>query len=322
MPKSKDNWQYEIFGPKKFWTQFALPARLFLEKIKPNVFFTPSHYAPRISPVPTAIAIMDVSYLHFPAYFDKSDLYQLRHWTSYSAKHAKRIFTISSASKRDIIAEYHIAPDQVIITYPGIKNALKSMERIFSTEELKKKFGVLGSYVLFVGTLQPRKNIARLIEAFAKVAQRKKDVELVIIGKKGWLYEAILDAPQKFGISHKVKFLDFVTDEDLPSFYKHAICFILPSLYEGFGLPVLEAMSYGCPVITSNISSLPEAGGDAAAYVNPTDSNEIAAKILELIENEKVRKNMIKKGYEQIKKFSWEKTAGETLKVLEEIAKK
>jgi glycosyltransferase involved in cell wall biosynthesis len=148
------------------------------------------------------------------------------------------------------------------------------------------------------------------------------DYELVIVGKKGWLYEPILAAPEKFGISDRVKFLDYVSDSDLPLLYKYATCYVLPSLYEGFGLPVLEAMKHDCPVITSNISSMPEAGGDAALYVDPLNVEDIAEKMVQLVENEKLRKELIEKGRKQVKKFSWEKAAKETFEILEEIGRK
>ena len=186
-------------------------------------------------------------------------------------------------------------------------------------EDLNKKFGIKRDYILFVGTLQPRKNIERLVEAFSKL--KNKELELVIVGKKGWQYEEILAAPSKFGVSERVKFLDFVENKDLPSLYKNALCFVLPSLYEGFGLPVLEAMKFGCPVLTSNVSSLPEAGGDAAIYFDPTSAEDIAKSLQLVINDEGLRKEMIKKGYNQVKKFSWEKTAKETLKVLEALGK-
>jgi len=320
LPKENDNWQYTIVGPKKLWTQIGLPLHLLLEKEKPDVFFTPSHYAPRFSPVPTAIAIMDVSYLHYPEFFAKKDLYQLRSWTKYSAKYASLIFTISESSKNDIINHYHVPSERVIVIYPGIKEVSNSKYKVSSMDELKKNYGISDHYILFVGTLQPRKNIVRLIEAYAKV--RIKDLQLVIVGKKGWLFEEILAAPEKFQCADKVKFLDFVSDDDLPSLYKHALCFVLPSLYEGFGLPVLEAMKYGCPVITSNVSSLPEAGGDAALYVDPENVDDIADKIQKVISDKKLRETMMKKGYEQIKKFSWEKAAKQTLTVLKEVAEK
>lgn len=316
MPEESSDWKYKVIGPKKMWTQFALPLKLMIEKEKPDVFFTPSHYAPRFSIVKTAISIMDLSYIHFPQLFKKDDLYQLINWTRYSAKNAKLIFTISKSSKDDIIKEYKVDSKKVLVTYPGIKK-ISNMDTISS---LKKKFGINKEFILFVGTLQPRKNISRLIEAFSRI--KDKEIELAIVGKKGWLYEEILNAPDKFNVSDRVKFLDFITNEDLPLLYKNAKCFVLPSLYEGFGLPVLEAMQYGCPVVTSNISSLPEAGGNAALYVNPEDVDDITKKINRVLEDKELRKEMVKKGYDQVKKFSWEKTARETLKALEELVNK
>ena len=283
---------------------------------------------------------MDLSYIHFPEMFKKSDLYQLKNWTAYSVKKAKKILTISEASKNDIIRVYQVPEDRVVVTYPGIKQELGIMNQESGISRIKKRYGIEGNYILFVGTLQPRKNITRLIEAFSKLLHNysssersesrsqkdssrlrsnNKELQLVVVGKKGWLYEDILEAPKKFGVQERVKFLDFVSDEDLALLYKNALCFVLPSLYEGFGLPVLEAMQYGCPVITSNISSLPEAGGDAALYVNPENVSDISSKIEKLIKNEKLRQEMIEKGYKQVKKFSWEKTARETLRVLESI---
>lgn len=317
MPKASAHWQYVIVKPRKLWTQIGLPIYLFTHFPRPDVFFTPSHYAPRFSPVPTAMSVMDLSYMYFPELFKKHDLYQLTNWTRYSAMQAKKVFTISNFSKDAIIKEYKKKPQDVIVTYPGIRQ--ETVRSRMSKDALIKKYNISRNYVLFVGTLQPRKNITRLIEAFSKVkgsTKAQKDLQLVIVGKKGWLYEEILQAPEKLGIQKEVKFLDFVPTEDLPVLYEHALCYVLPSLYEGFGLPVLEAMKYGCPVITSNVSSLPEAGGDAAMYVDPKSVNDIAEKIEKVISDEELQAEMKKKGYEHIKKFSWEKAAKETLEVL------
>lgn len=316
MPAVSTNWRYKVVRPKKLWTQIALPSHLFFARKKPDVFFTPGHYSPRFCAIPTAISIMDTAYLWYPQFFKKSDLYQLENWTNYSVKRAKKIFTISNSARNDIIKFYNKKIDDVIVTYPGIK--MKN-EKIISFGQLQKKYNITSPFVLFVGTLQPRKNITRLIEALSKI--NNNDLELVIIGKKGWMYEDILKAPDKYNVAQKVVFLDFVNDEDLPSFYSHARCFVLPSLYEGFGLPILEAMTYGCPVITSSISSLPEAGGDAALYIDPENTKDIADKITQVLSDEKLRSEMIEKGYKQIKKFSWEKTAKETLSVLAQLLK-
>lgn len=310
LPKENSNWKYRIVNPGKLWTQIGLPVDLYIHRPRPDVFFTPSHYAPRFSPIPTVISIMDLSYIKFPELFKKNDLYQLVNWTKYSAKKASRVFTISLASKNDIIEEYKLPENRVVVTYPGLKPILSDKSKMTK-----------GNYILFVGTLQPRKNVGKLIEAFSKLNPKYSNLSLYVVGKKGWLYDDILSAPKKFNVEKSVKFIDFVNDLELADLYKRAQCLVLPSLYEGFGLPVLEAMKYGCPVITSNVSSLPEAGGTAALYINPKDVNDIKEKIEKVLSDEKLRKQMIERGYEQIKKFSWEKTARQTLKVLEELAK-
>ncbi len=320
LPAEKKNWKYRIVKPRKFWTQFGLPLNLFLEKPRPDVFFSPTHYAPRFSPIPTVVSVMDLSYLYFPELFKKNDLYQLTNWTKYSVENAAKVITISESSKNDIIKHYKVKEKDVVVIYPGIKEVSSMEYNVLSKNELSKKYKIGSNYILFVGTLQPRKNIVKLIEAFSKL--ELKDLELVVVGKKGWLFEEILEAPQKYGVEEKVKFVDFAPDEDLPSLYANAQLYVLPSLYEGFGLPVLEAMKYGCPVATSNVSSLPEAGGDAAVYFDPESSDDIAKTIEKVLKDKKLRDTMIKKGYEQVKKFSWEKAASETLSVLKEVGSK
>lgn len=332
MPEESENWKYKVIRARKLWTVTALTQEFLFKKEKIDVFFTPTHYLPPFAPKNSVISVLDVSYILFPNLFKKKDLIQLKKWTGYSVKRAKKIFTISQSSKSDIIKEYGIDSRKVEVVYPGIKRVSSIQYSVLSMEELKRKFGIEGKYILFVGTLQPRKNIARLIDAFSRIikndirinsnddSSNSKKITLVIVGKKGWQYEEILSAPKKFGVSDKVKFVHDVTDEELPGFYKNALMFVLPSLYEGFGLPVLEAMQYGCPVITSNVSSLPEAGGEAVLYVDPENVDDIAEKIKKLIDDKNLREDLIEKGYKQVKKFSWEKSARETLAVLEEVA--
>ena len=341
MPAESENWKYIVCGPQKGWTQLALPRSLYFKKPRPDVFFTPTHYAPRWSPIPTAVLIFDLAYKFYPELFKKQDLYKLEKWTSYSVKNASAVFTISNSTKNDIMKYYNIPGSQIHIIYPGIKSEIrnpksKTNSKMQNSKLIQDKYGITSKYILFVGTLQPRKNITRLIEAYAKlvhgsqfsvhskektsVNSEPSTVNLVIIGKRGWQYDEILAAPEKFQVQDEVKFLDFVPDADLPAFYEQAEFFVLPSLYEGFGLPVLEAMKYGCPVLTSNISSLPEAGGDAALYCEAENTDDIAEKMEKLLTDTSLRSKMIEKGYLQIKKFSWEKAAKETLAVLREVA--
>ena len=332
LPKETDWWRYIIVKPQKLWTQFALPLYLFTHFPRPDVFFTPSHYSPRFCPCPTFMSIMDLSYIKYPEMFKASDLWQLKNWTAYSIKKAARILTISQASKDDIIKYYGVEKERVIVTYPGI-NITKNMKHI-TWNIIKEKYGIDGDYILSVGTLQPRKNYVKLIEAYSRInsnynqihsnkfegnSNNNSGISLVIVGKKGWMWEEILAAPKKFGIEDKVTFLDYVSDEDLPVLYQNAKCFVLISLYEGFGLPALEAMSYGCPVIVSNVSSLPEVVGEAGILVDPNNAGEITEAINKVIRDNKTREEMIKKGLKQAAKFSWEKCARETLKVIEEV---
>lgn len=327
LPKENAFFTYRVLKPGKLWTQWRLPLDLYFHRSRPDVFFSMTHYAPRFSPVPTVISVMDVSYLRFPDLFTTPDLYQLRSWTAYSVKHAKKVLTISDSSRDDIIKSYKTSEEKVVTIYPGIKQILSLEPHVFGMNQLQAKYHISDRFILFVGTLQPRKNIVRLIEAFSKLVtsdkkQEIKDLQLVIIGKKGWKYEETLAAPNKFGITDKVKFLENVQDEELDIFYRHAVCYVLPSLYEGFGLPVVEAMQRNCPVITSNVSSLPEAGGDAALYIDPENVDDIAEKMMHLLTDKKLREELIEKGKKQVHKFSWEKSAKETLAILEQVAKK
>lgn len=307
MPKETDWWQYRTLSPKQLWTFFRLPLALTTDMPRADVIFSPTHYAPRWVGMPKVISIMDLSYTAYPEIFRAKDLHQLIHWTRYSASQARKILTISRFSKNAIIKEYGVAPEKVVVTYPGL-----SMEPNIKRRKSK-------NYILSVGTLQPRKNYVRLIEAFSKI--RSPSTELVIVGKKGWLYEEILDAPRKYDVEERVKFLDFVSDGDLPVLYQGAECFILPSLYEGFGLPVLEAMAFGIPVIVSNNSSLPEVAGKAGIYVDPMSIESIVEGIETALKEQgtSAGKARIALGKTLAKQFTWEKAAKQTLKVLEEV---
>ncbi len=315
LPKSSDNWKYRILPNRKMWTLTSLSFEL-MKNRSLDVFFTPTHYLPLFAPKKSVVSILDVSYLYFPELFKKKDLIQLKKWTEHSANKSRKILTISSSSGSDIIKEYRVSEDKVEVIYPGINTSLGTGNTL-KMEDIEKKFGIKSKYILFVGTIQPRKNIKRLIEAYSKI---DTEVSLVIVGRRGWQYEEILNAPEVFGVKEKVKFLENVSDEDLPSLYKNAEFFILPSLYEGFGIPVLEAMNYGTPVITSKISSLPEVGGDAALYIDPESVSDIASKMEKLLKDSDLRQELIRKGKKQVEKFSWEKSAAQTLKVLEEVA--
>lgn len=317
MPKESHNWTYRIAGPKNLWTFIGLPLALTLDRPQPDVVFSPTHYVPRWVSMSRVMAIMDVSYLEYPQMFRPRDLHQLVNWTAYSTRVARAILTISEFSKRAIIKAYGVSDKRVVVTYPGLTMPKADLSLKAPTPI---KSGPTADYILSVGTLQPRKNFVRLIEAFSQIAPKYPNLTLVIVGKKGWLYEEILAAPKKFGVEDKVKFLDFVGDNELPALYKNAKVFALPSLYEGFGLPVLEAMSYGCPVVVSKTSSLPEIAGEAGIYVDPEDAESIAEGLVDALEGKsaEVRARAAKV---QVAKFTWAKAAKQTLEIIEKVGR-
>lgn len=309
MPKA-ENVRYHTVWPRTLWTQFGLPLTLALSQPRPDVFFTPTHYAPRFCPMPLVITIFDLSFLkkEFASFFRRRDLWQLKWWTAYSVKSADHILTISEHSKEDILSFYDIPSEKVTVTYLG-------PDSIFS--QLPKKGSSWNNpYVLFVGTLQPRKNLERLIDAFSMVGRH--DLHLVIAGKKGWLYDAIFAKAQESAAAERIQFLDYIPEVELPRLFANASVFALPSLYEGFGIPVLNAFAAGVPVVASKVSSLPEIVGDAGILVDPYDVSSIAAGIEKALDN---RDNLILKGKEQVSKFSWQECAQRTLAVLRKVAR-
>lgn len=314
MPKTSETWKYKVIGPKSLWTFVGLPLALMIDQ--PDIIFSPTHYVPRWVTTPKVMAIMDVSYLIYPQMFRSRDLHQLVNWTSYSVQVARVVLTISEFCKRAIIKRYGVPGERVVVTHPGL--AMPKTQKKANTLGLPA--GKVGDYILSVGTLQPRKNFTRLIEAFRTIAPKYPRLNLVIVGKKGWLYEDILAAPKKYGIESRVQFLDFVSDEQLPTLYKNAKAFVLPSLYEGFGLPVLEAMSYGCSVVVSKTSSLPEIAGEAGIYVDPTSVESIAKGLVDALEG-RIREKRERAAKVQVAKFTWEKAAKQTLEVLEKVGR-
>lgn len=327
MPKPRNNFSYSVLKNNKLWTYFSLPLKLFREKNKPDLFFSPTHYIPRFSPVKKIVTIFDLSFLHFPEMFKKSDLWKLKNWTKFSISNAEHIITISNSTKKDIVSTYGISKDKISVAYPGYDREkftlLAGRQEVqsskFKVEEIKEKYKIKNPYIIYIGTLQPRKNLIRLIEAVSRI----EDLNLVVVGKtsgegrEGWMYEDILKTPVELGCEDRVIFTGFVQGEDLPFLISGAVCFILPSLWEGFGIPVLEAMACGTPVIVSNSSSLPELVGNAGLKVDPYSVDQIEQAIRTLYTDKKLRVKLSKLSIVQAKKYSWEKMAKTVLKVFE-----
>lgn len=321
-PKEKEGFNYKILKPGFLWTRVALPLALKVAKEKPDLIFSPTHYIPASTNIKRICTIFDLSFLKFPEMFNKKDLWQLKNWTKYSVENATHIVTISNSTKKDIISFYNIAKEKITVAYPGYDEAIftpvKNPETI---NALKEKYQIDGDYLVFIGTVQPRKNLIKLIESFRKI----ENLKLVVVGKttgqgrQAWMYKEIIEMPKKLDIADKIIFTGFVPTNELPALISGSVGFILPSLWEGFGIPAVEAMACGVPVIVSNVSSLPEVVGDAGLLVDPMSDDQIEQAIRLIHADKKLRYKLSKKSLVQAKKFSYKKMAKQILKVFESI---
>jgi glycosyltransferase involved in cell wall biosynthesis len=293
--------------------------------------FIPAHTIPLIRrpDLKTVVTIHDVGFQEYLETYQRwwGRLYEGR-VSNYAARNATHLIAVSESTKKDLVEKVGVASEKITVIYEGVNHGIfrqqfidspkanRRLQANLAIEQLRRKYGIDGDYLLFVGTVQPRKNLARLIDAFSLLTSHFPLLNLVIVGKKGWLSDEVYAAPQKFGVGERVKFLGYVPTEDIVSLMNGAKAFVFPSLYEGFGLVVLEAMACGCPVVASNISSLPEVVEDAGILVDPYRVEDIARGVKEVLElNGEERQNLVQKGLVQARKFTWEKAARETVKI-------
>lgn len=275
--------------------------------------------------VPSVVTIYDLIPIIFnKQYFQNKkaeDWYRMR---LEQIKKASRIITISEAAKKDIIKVLHIPEEKVVAIYGGLNPRFKVLKNNFYKQVLAEKYGINKPYIMSVGAFIFHKNMTRIFKSFKNYIKSGKNDHLMLVvvcklipqEEKGWREEI-----KALGLENKVVLTNFVDDEDMPAMYSGAEMLLFPSLYEGFGLPILESMACGTPVVTSNTSSMPEAGGEAAFYVDPYNVEDITKGIDVVLNDTTLRKKMIAKGFEQVKKFNWEKTANETLRVYEDVLK-
>ena len=259
-----------------------------------------------------------------PELFPKLSSAKIKTLYSFMAKKSDRIIAVSQSTKNDAKELLNYPEDKIDMVYNGIDKRFFE-ESVLPSETLKKDYNIKDKYILFLGTLEPRKNLTRVLEAFSKFKSnsvdkgRRFDYQLVVAGKRGWLMEEYFQIVEDLGIKDEVIFTGYVGGDDLKPLYSYAEFFVMPSLYEGFGQTVVEAMACGAPAIVSKISSIPEIAGDSVYYVNPYDTEGIAKAMKELAGDENLRGALSARGKEQAKKFSWEKCARETLEVYKSI---
>jgi len=313
-----ENAELRIMPFPRLWTHLRLSLEMVLRA--PDVLFVPAHVLPLLHPKHNVVTVHDLGYLHYPEAHPQWDRWYLRWSTLHNVHHACRVIADSEATKRDLI-EYCGAPaDKIQVIYPGHDPAFVPERSPSRLEAVREQYGLPGDYVIHVGTCQPRKNLGTLLDAFSVVCRQHPHLHLALVGKKGWLFEPLLARTQQLGIQRQVHFTGYAPRADLPALLTAARAFLMPSLYEGFGLPVLEAMACETAVICSNASSLPEVAGDAALLVDPHDSAAWAVALERVLTDEPLRTELVERGLRQVGRFSWAECARQTLAVLETAA--
>ncbi len=295
----------------RLWTHL----RLSWEMVRrpPDLLFVPAHVLPLVRPRRTVVTVHDLGYLYFPQAHPPLRRLELHLSTLWNVRVADRVIAVSRATKDDLVRRYHVSAERVRVVYHGVEERFRPT----SDPAIPSRYGLPPRYLLYLGALHPRKNLERLLEAYAGLPEDTPP--LVLAGPRGWYFERISAAISSLGLGRRVLLPGYIADEDVPALLSAAVALVYPSLYEGFGLPALEAMACGTPVIVSGTSSLPEVVGEAGLLVDPLSVEGLRAAMARLLADERLRAELGRQGRRRAGLFTWECCARETLKVLEEV---
>lgn len=295
-----------------FWEQFIQPIALRREGI--DLVHALAFAGPLAISIPWIATVYDLSFVRYPQSFNRVNRLYLTWAVRQSVRRANRVIAISESTKRDLVQMFGAKADRVSVVYCGVDPAFMRQRHQTELMEFCQRRNLPEKMILHVGTIEPRKNIVRLIRAFARAKRAARlPHQLVLIGARGWKYAEVDAAIEQEEMANDVVFAGYVPQSELPLWYHAADLFVYPSLYEGFGLPPLEAMACGVPVVTSNASALPEVVGDAALQVSPEDETAIADAIVRALTDQPLREQMIERGIQQSKRFSWERAGQATM---------
>jgi glycosyltransferase involved in cell wall biosynthesis len=312
-----DDWLHRI------WHRARLPIPIEAAMGRVDLFHEPDFVLPPTLPrTPTVLTVHDLTFIRDP----ESAFPRLRRYLNRvvprSVARATHVLADSAATRDDLIELFHTLPDKITVLYGGVDARFAPVRDPERWAAVRAKYNIgLGPFILGIGTIQPRKNYKRLIKAFAQLQSPTPNLQLVIVGGKGWLYDDIFAEVKRLGLENRVRFPGFADDDDLPTIYSAAAVLAYPSTYEGFGLPILEAMACGTPVVTSTTSSMPELAGDAALLVEPTNVDALAAALLRA-QDTALRQTLVAHGLEQTRKFRWDQAAVQLLEIYERIGAK
>ncbi|MBU0707911.1 glycosyltransferase family 4 protein [Patescibacteria group bacterium] len=310
--------QYKKFLPFSY-SHMLIAA--FLKREKLDLYHSPANVIPYYYNGPSVVTVHDLAIYRHPEWFPRGQKFSISVLVPRSLNKALRLIAVSEATKKDIVKVFKVPQKKIQVVYEGVLHETTKTTDLAITH----KHGIKGKYLLYVGTIEPRKNLVLLVRAFSKLVKKSKAMSkytLVLAGHRGWKSDKIFKEIKKQGLEEQVKYLDYVSHEDKLALMKHATVFVFPTLYEGFGLPVLEAMNQGTPVISSNASSVPEVTGSAAVLVNPKSETALTEAMKKVLSSSASRKKLGRNGIEQAKKFRWSKCAKETIQIYREEFKK
>jgi len=299
--------------------QFSVP--LALSKARVDLFHAPHYVVSPLVTTPFVVTIHDCIHLRFPKDLpNRAAHVYARTMMGLSARRSKRVLTVSRASKDDIVHYLHVPPDKVEVIYNALDEDLASPPTDAEIERVRERFQLTSPFILYTGNIKPHKNVDRLIEAYSILRRRGAgDVKLLIIGDAISKYPNLRRLVHRFQLHQQVRFLGFVPEATLAVLYKLASVYVFPSRYEGFGLPPLEAMAAGVPVVTSNVSSLPEVVGDAALLIDPMDAGAIADAMGRVLRDPVLAADLVRRGHERVKAFSWDRSVERISAVYHEL---
>lgn len=320
-----ENFNEKVLGwpPKYLWTMLRLSIEMLSHA--PDTLFVPAHIIPLIAPLNTVTTIMDVGFLRKPEVYPQKELKYHNFGLKQAIKRANKILTISEFTKKEIIELCGIDPNRIKVIYlgfdTGIFKPINDQEKII---KVLKKYKIPADcrYIFYVGRLEEKKNTPGLVKAFGKFIRENdnQNIKLVLAGSPGHNYEQIKKLIKEYNISSEVIETGWVDEGDLPYLYNGSIAFVFPSFYEGFGLPLLEAMSCGTPIIASNIASIPEVAQGSALLFDPNEPEDIKRAMQDIVGSNEKRNELIEKGFKRVRDFSWVKCARETLDEIERVS--
>lgn len=310
---------HEVIPFPRLWTHLRLGWAL--RRQRPDLFFTPAHVIPLSYFGPSVATVHDLGYHYYPGAHTRFQVAYLNWSTLHNARRSRRVLADSRATRDDLVRIYHIPREKIAVVYPGVDPELGPVRDPETLVSVLARYTIAGPYMLYLGTIQPRKNLVRLIAAYGA---SHVEESLVLAGKAGWLSQPVLEAIAQLPleVQARIRITGFVDEADKAALFSGATALLYPSLYEGFGFPVLEAQACGTPVLCADSSSLPEVAGEGALLVNAADSEAIRAGIQRLSRDRALRDQLVEAGFQNVRRFSWQQAAREVLAVLEEAARR